>query len=66
MQISIKQWISVAVFGLAVPAGSVVGVAQEQTAPVVAVVPEANAEVMASVSQRYVSAEAGGETPDFQ
>jgi hypothetical protein len=66
MQISIKQWISVAVFGLAVAVGSVVGVAQEQTAPAVAAVPESNAEVMASVSQRYASAEAGGETPDFQ
>jgi hypothetical protein len=67
MQISIKQWISVAVFGLAVAVGSLIGVAQEQAAPAVtAEVLKASAEVTASVSQRYISAEAGGESPDFQ
>lgn len=65
MQISIKQWISVAVFGLALATGSVVGVAQEQAAPAAAV-SEANTEVMASIAQRYSNAEAGGESPDFQ
>ena len=35
MQISIKQWISVAVFGLAVAVGSLIGVAQELAAPAV-------------------------------
>lgn len=68
MRFSIKPRTFLTILGLAVAIRSAVGFAQEQTesATTVAVVPEPSPEIMASVSQRFVSVEADGETPDFQ